>query len=229
MTSPQTETKHNVMIVEDQSTIRRMISLFVGAIPGFKTVAEASDIEQALALQAQHRPDVVVLDWMLATGFGLDFLRRLPASGRPRVLVFSANTTDLAVDEALGAGANGFIEKTGSIEEFTAALKAVAAGQTFLSPSIAAAVRRIGSNRTTTPSGLSVREREVLRFVAEGLSSKEIADRLGLSVRTIENHRAAISRATGLRSSAQLALHALRLGLVELPQGGRGMGAGELK
>ena len=92
------------------------------------------------------------------------------------------------------------------------------AGQTYLGPAIARGVRRLVSNPESAAlaSDLSPREREVLRLLAEGLSSKEIAESLGLSVRTVENHRANITRRTGLRSVAQLTLHAVRLGLVEV-------------
>lgn len=156
---------------------------------------------------------------MLLGNSGLDFIRQVRIDPPPYVLVFSANTTDIAVREALGAGARGYIEKTASFAEFTQALVTIAEGQTFLGPEIARAVQRLVSNpeKPDANMDISVRERDVLRYVAEGLSSKQIADVLGLSVRTVENHRASICRRTGLRSVAQLTLHAVRLGLVNSP------------
>jgi DNA-binding NarL/FixJ family response regulator len=188
-------------------------------MPGFTVVAEAGSVADALRAADETTPDVVILDWMLTEGIGLDFLRQVRSDPPPQVLVFSANTTELAVREALGAGARGYIEKMASFSEFTAALTAVAAGETYIGPAITQTMRRIIANpeRTHADSELSVRERDVLRFLAEGLSSKEIAERLGLSSRTVENHRASISRRTGLRSVAQLTLYAVRLGLVSLP------------
>lgn len=211
--------KIGVMIVEDQTAIRHMLAAFVAAMPGFTVVGEAGDVQEALRIAEQCRPRVVVLDWMLLGGVGLDFLRAMRVDPSPYVLVFSANTTELAVREALAAGAQGYIEKTASFTEFTQALKAVSGGRTYLGPEVSKTVQRIVANpeKAEVNPELSVRERDVLRFVAEGLSSKEIAECLGLSVRTVENHRASITRRTGLRSVAQLTLHAVRLGLIPMP------------
>lgn len=218
-TDPSAPTKLGVLIVEDQTAIRNLLAAYIAALPGFSVVGEAGGVEDALRIAHEKKPAVVVLDWMLLGGLGLDFLRRVRVEPPPRVLVFSANTTELAVREALAAGATGYIEKTASFGEFTTALQAVATGRTYLGPAIARAVQRIVSNpeKVETSVELSVREREVLRFIAEGLSSKEIGERLGISVRTVENHRASITRRTGLRSIAQLTLHAVRLGLIEVP------------
>lgn len=211
-----------VLIVEDQTAIGQMLATFISAMPGFTTVGQANNVDEALQLTQDRKPRIVVLDWMLTGGTGLDYLRQLRSDPKPAVLVFSANTTQMAVREALAAGAQGYIEKTASFSEFTQALQAIAAGKTFLGPAIAREVQRIVSNpdQTTSDLEISVRERDVLRYVAQGLSSKEIADVLGLSTRTVENHRASISRRTGLRSVAQLTLHAVRLGLVEPPATG---------
>lgn len=207
------------MIVEDQTAIRHMLAAFVAAMPGFAVVGEAGDVPEALRIAEKCRPRVVVLDWMLLGGVGLDFLRALRIDPAPHVLVFSANTTELAVREALAAGAQGYIEKTASFTEFTQALQAVSGGRTYLGPEVSKTVQRLVANpeKAEINPELSVRERDVLRFVAEGLSSKEIAECLGLSVRTVENHRASITRRTGLRSVAQLTLHAVRLGLIPMP------------
>ncbi|HVU36299.1 MAG TPA: response regulator transcription factor [Opitutaceae bacterium] len=210
-----------VMVVEDQTAIREMLVAYIGATSGFTVVGEAGSVAEALRVSDACRPDVVVLDWMLLGGMGLDFLRQVRTDPPARVLVFSANTTELAVREALSAGASGYVEKTASFTEFKAALSAVASGQTYLGPALAGTVQRIAGDpeRLRLHTELSARERDVLRGMAAGQSSKEIAAELGLSVRTVENHRASIVRRTGLRSIAQLTLHAVRLGLVELPAG----------
>jgi DNA-binding NarL/FixJ family response regulator len=211
------DAKTTVMVVEDQTAIRHMLATFLGAMPGFTVVAEAGDVAEALEMAARHRPQVIILDWMLGGAMGLEFLRSTRIDPPPRVLVFSANTTELAIREALSAGACGYIEKTASFTEFTTAVKAVAEGRTYMGPAVGRAVQRMISN-PSRPDGsteLSPRERDVLRLVAVGLSSKEIATRLGLSVRTVENHRGNMARRTGLHSVAQLTLHAVRLGLVE--------------
>lgn len=212
------------MIVEDQTAIRQLLTSFVAAMPEFTVVGQAGDVDEALRVAQASRPRVVVLDWMLLSGLGLEFLRSVRIDPPPYVLVFSANTTDLAVREALAAGATGYIEKTANFSDFTAALRAVAQGKAWLGPAVTRALQRRASIETDRPepssTTLSPRERDVLRFLAEGLSSKEIARRLSLSVRTVENHRASIVRRTGLHSVAQLTLHAVRLGLVEVPSAG---------
>ncbi len=213
----------SVMIVEDQIAIRQLLAQYVAASPGFSVVAEASDAEEALRLAAQHRPQVVVLDWVLSKGTGLRFLREgLQGEHPPRVLVFSGNTTDLAVREALSNGAKGYLEKTAKFSEFTAALSAMAEGKVYLSDAVAKAVHRMSCQAEPgeTKAALSEREIEVLRSLAQGMASKEIAMRLGISIRTVGNHRARISRKTGLGSIAQLTLHAVRLGLMEEPVAG---------
>lgn len=211
--------KVGVLVVEDQTAIREMLVAYIAAMPEFCVVGGAGDVAEALRIAEKTRPQVVVLDWMLLGGMGLDFLRQTHWHPPPNVLVFSANTTDLAIREALSAGAKGYVEKTASFAEFRAALAAVASGETYVGPVIANAVRRIASapDQGRIKPGLSPRERDVLRGVATGKSSKEIADELGLSVRTVENHRARITRRTGFRSTAQLTLHAVRLGLIDPP------------
>ena len=209
-----------VMIVEDQTAIRQLLAQFVSASPGFAVVAEASTAEEALRLAEEHRPQVVVLDWILPNGTGLKYLRDgLGGAQPPRVLVFSGSTTDLSVREALSNGAKGYLEKTAKFAEFSAAMCAMAEGKVYLSPEVALAVHRMschpGANGVTV--ALSARELEVLKGLAEGGSSKEIAIRLGISIRTVGNHRARIAQKTGLGSVAQLTLHAVRLGLVDGP------------
>jgi DNA-binding NarL/FixJ family response regulator len=215
-----TQSTVRVMIVEDQTAIRQLLAQFLAASPGFTVVAQASDAAEALRLAAEHQPQVVVLDWMLPNGSGLDFLRHgLGGQRPPRVLVFSASATDLAVRDALTHGAKGYLEKTADFSEFTDAMRAMADGKVYLSDTVARVVHRIAceARPTGTDTSLTEREIEVLACVAEGLSSKEIANRLDVSVRTVGNHRSRISAKTGLTSIAQLTLHAVRLGLVAEP------------
>lgn len=222
--------KIRVLLVEDQTAIRQMLAAFVAAQPGFEIVGETATCQETLSVIETLKPDVVVLDWMLPDGTGQDVLaaiRRVRIS--PAVLVFSANTTDLAVRTALSYGARGYIEKTASFEDFTQALKQVAAGQVYLGTVVSTVVHRlVRSPQTFTPtSQLSSRETDILRHVAEGLSSKEIAALLNISVRTVDNHRAAVTKKTGLRSVAQLTLYAYELGLVSLPGSRRPSGTAE--
>ena len=209
-----------VLIVEDQMVIRELLAQFLETSPCFSVVGQAADVDEALRLTTEHRPQIVVLDWMLANGTGLRFLREgLSGPQPPRVLVFSGSASDLAIREALSNGAKGFLEKTSNLAEFIEAMRAMSEGRVYLSAAVAMSVHRMSGQ----PSGgaasaeLSECEREVLRCMAEGLPSKAIAARLGISIRTVGNHRGRISQKTGLSSIAQLTLHAMRLGLLGAP------------
>jgi DNA-binding NarL/FixJ family response regulator len=209
-----------VMIVDDHASVRQLLSFYLTKDTGFSIVAEAADTDEALRLGALHRPQVVVLDWMLRGGTGLKYLREgLSGENPPRVLVFSSDTSDGAVRDALNNGAKGYLEKTAALSEFTAAITAVAEGRVYLSAEIEQAVHRMSCQPQTmeVTSELSDREVEVLKLVAEGMSSKDIATLLGISVRTVGSHRARISQKTGLTSIAQFTLHAVRLGLTQQP------------
>jgi len=212
------DTPVSVMIVEDQTAIRQLLARYISSTPGYQVVAEASDIDEALRLAAQHHPKIVVLDWMLPSGTGLKFLREgLGGAEPPRVLIFSGNTSDAAVREALSNGAKGYLEKCAEFGEFNEAMRAMTEGRVYLSADIAEAVHRMSCHPEPGEfkAELSDRELEVLRAVAEGHSSKEIAERLGISIRTVGTHRARITQKTGLGSIAQLTMHAVRLGLMD--------------
>ena len=223
-------TKIGVMIVEDQTAMREMLALVVANLPGFEVVAEAGEVGEALRLAKERQPHVIVLDWLLqGNGTGLDFLRGLKEGARPaHVLVFSATSSEYVVREALTNGAKGYIEKTASIAEFTTALRAVAEGGVHFGPTVSETMQRLVRRPDTGEANmtLSTRECEVLRLIAAGYGSKEIATRLGLSVRTVDNHRANISHKTDLHSIALLTLHAVQLGLVSgtVHRGSGGMG-----
>lgn len=214
--SPVSDT-FSVMIVEDQTAIRQLLAQYIATVPGFSVVAEAADVEDALRLANERRPQIVVLDWVLTGGTALKFLREgLGGEKPPRVLVFSGNTTDLALREAFNHGAKGFLEKTASFTEFTDALRAMKEERVYMSPTVMRAVHRISSRvePVDAPTALSAREIQVLRFLAEGMTSKVIAAKLGISVRTVGNHRLRIAQKTGHDSIAQMTLHAARLGLL---------------
>ncbi len=210
----------SVMMVEDPATTHELLAQFLAASPDFSLVAEASNADDALRLAAEHRPQVVVLDWVMANGTGLKFLREgLGGARPPRVLVVSGTTTDLAVREALSNGAKGYLEKTANFSEFAEAMRAMADGKVYLSGEVAKAVHRMSgrSEPAAMAATLSALELAVLKDLAEGCSSREIGLRLGISVRTVGNHRARLTQKTGLGTIAQLTLHAVRLGLVDGP------------
>lgn len=205
----------NVLLLEDQIAIRQMMATLIAYVPGFRVVAQASGVPEALRLTELHRPDIVVLDLMLVEESGLSYLTAIEEwSVRPNVLVFSANTSRHAVQEAISHGAVGFIEKTSGFSDFTAALQAVGAGRAYLGPTISNVISGIVRSPGPDLSGITPRELEILRMVAEGMSSKSIGLRLGISARTVHSHRASLIRKTGLHSVAELTRFACEHGVL---------------
>jgi DNA-binding NarL/FixJ family response regulator len=210
-----------VLIVEDQVAIGEMLAVLVERLPGFEVVGRAATVGEATTLVRDSWPDIVILDWMFPGGGGAEFLARMRRDAQhTRVLVFSATTSPHAVNDALTNGAKGFVEKGASVAVLTEAIQAVAADRVYFGPAVARTVNGLVQTRAGSAGGLTPREREVLKAVAEGLPSKAIATRLNMSVKTVSNHRAQISEKTGLHSIAQLTMHAVRLGLIPSPSDG---------
>ncbi len=215
---PFPDKRYRVLIVEDHASIREMLAMLLRALPEFELVGQAGTLAEAKQLAGELRPDVVVLDWMFPGGSGAEFLTQLKMEARlTEVLVYSATASAHAVREALMGGAKGFVEKGAGMAELTDAIRAVAAGRVYFGPAIARVVEGLVRRRTQETTLLSEREREVLGLLAEGLPSREIAARLNVSVKTVNNVRSNVAAKTGLHSIAQLTMHAARLGLIPGP------------
>jgi DNA-binding NarL/FixJ family response regulator len=161
---------------------------------------------------------VIVLDAKLPGLNGVDLLRRLnKVLTNLRVLVFSGHENPVLVREMLEAGAHGFVEKTAGLFEFKKGLETVANGGTYFGPSVAALLRNVVANPSASSSSdfLTDREREVLQLVAESYSTKEIAVKLGISVKTVDNHRTNLMRKLNLHDVASLTRYALEIGLIQ--------------
>jgi DNA-binding NarL/FixJ family response regulator len=178
--------------------------------PRVQLVGESGDGEEALSLARRLKPDVVLVDIQVPGLDGFQLTQRLrqelPAA---KVLIVSMHRESERVVEALRLGANGFLSKAQAITELAVALEAVMSGAVYLAPGAAA------QGREQPPAALSRREQEVLVLVAEGLASKEIAQRLGIRVRTLEAHREKLRGKLQLRSVAELTRYALAHGLLE--------------
>lgn len=219
--SPDTRTKPatRVVIVDDHVLFREMLTTVVNAIGGLNVVGWACNEREAIALCWREHPDLIVLDLMLPGSQGLGTLERLKeVCPSARILIFSGNLTPGLIRQVLAAGSHSLVGKGATLDEFRNALKAVAAGNTYYSPEIAAEIRSL----VVTPSSsgtvrLSAREEAVLVCLARGMSSREIARQLGLSPHTVANHRSRLMRKLGLHRVAQLSLYAASRGLLELP------------
>jgi len=216
----------SVVLVDDHKIVRDGLRSMLAKVEGIDVVGEADDGRAALIVVGELTPDVVVMDIGMRDMNGIEATREL-LRARPDlgVIALSMHSDQRYVSEMLAAGASGYLLKDSAFDELAAAIRAVAAGQRYLSPSVAGVVlddyvRRMAGNADApaAPSvrGLSRRELEVLQLIGEGLSTKEIAARLHLSVKTIETHRRQIMEKLGIFNIAGLIKYALREGLTTL-------------
>jgi DNA-binding NarL/FixJ family response regulator len=207
-----------LVIIEDQTAIREMLVEILRLDANYQLVGEAGDGQSAVQLCLDTNPDLCVLDAKLPGLNGVDILRRIGKKlPHMRVLVFSGHENPVLVREMLEAGAHGFVEKTAGLFEFKKGLETVANGGTYFGPAVAALLRNVVANPATSnaPDFLTVREREILQLVAESHSTKEIAAKLGISVKTVDNHRTNLMRKLNLHDVASLTRYALEVGLIE--------------
>jgi DNA-binding NarL/FixJ family response regulator len=207
------------MVVDDHPLWRDAVARDL-AEAGFDVVATAGDGAATLRRVAATRPDVLLLDLQLPDMSGVDVARHLALDPHgPHVLVLSASGEQADVLEAVKAGATGYLVKSASREELLAAVRATAAGQTVFTPGLAGLV--LGEFRRQDATGtapgdagrLTARETEVLRMIAKGLTARQIAERLVLSHRTVQNHTQNILGKLHMNNRAQLVRFALENGL----------------
>ena len=212
-----------VVIVDDHAMIVELISEIFAHWNGFKVVGRASSCSEALVICKREKPDFVILDLGLPDASGLEVLKELKTLlPGVHVLIFSGNLSDRLIKQALVAGADGIISKATATAELKTAIQSVSSGRVYLCNQTSETVRQLVRTPVlpvTAQPALSKREQTVLRLVASGLSSKEIAAKLGLSCYTVNNFRAKLSKKTGLHRAAQLSLYAARIGLIGEPAG----------
>lgn len=213
-----------VLLIDDHTLVRAGLRTLLEGMAGIEVVGEASDAYDGLALIGKHAPHVVLMDVMMPGLNGLDATERITKDWpNTRVLILSMNSTEEYVLRAMRAGAAGYLLKNVSPKEFELAVKAVARGETYLSSAVSRHViegylERVGGEKCAiTPlERLSPRQREVLQLIAEGNSTKEIAIRLNLSVKTVDMHRGHLMDQLGIHDVAGLVRFAIRTGLVSL-------------
>ena len=214
-----------ILIADDHAIIRNGLRALL-ASDGNPELIEADNGRTAVALAAERRPDVIIMDLMMPDLNGIDAIRQIRRNDPgANIVALSARTDERTVRETLEAGASAFVAKESAYEELATAVKAVSEGKAFLSPRISGGL--IDSlRRDAEPAGgeawgarrarLSGREREVLQLTAEGLSMKEIAVRLQVSVKTVETHRRQLMEKLNIHSVAELTKHAIREGLTSI-------------
>ena len=210
-----------VLLADDHTLIRAGLRMVVVSQPDFTVVGEASDGREAVALAEQLKPDVVVMDIGMPSLNGIEACRQihdsLPGS---QVIMLSMHSDEGYVLRALKAGAKGYMLKDSAEADLASAIRAVRAGKSFFSPAVSKILledymrklKRTGAEDSFDL--LSPREREVLQLVAEGKSSKEVANLLSLSVYTVETHRAKLMQKLNLHNIPELILYAVRKGVI---------------
>jgi len=209
-----------IVLVEDHQIVRQGIKMLLATEPDCRIVGETGDGLEAVQLIERLRPNVAVLDLMLPGIGGLEIAREVKArSPQTRLVVLSMHSNEAYVLEALRAGALAYVLKESSSNDLVYAIREALAGRYYLSPplserSIVTYLEKARAGASSIYEALTPREREVLKLIAEGYSSPEIAERLVLSPRTVETHRANIMRKLELRSTADLIRYAIRHGII---------------
>ena len=209
-----------VLLADDHAMVRRGLRLILDAEPDLSVVAEAGDGAEAVEQALRHDIDLAVLDITMPLRTGLQAAREI-ARRRPdtRILILSMHDNEEYLFEALGVGAAGYVLKSAVDTDLVNACRAALRGEAFLYPAAVNALIRSHLERTRDEGGpfdpLSPREAEVVKLIAEGLSSREIADVLVISPKTVERHRSNVLEKLGLRDRVDLTRYAIRRGLVE--------------
>ena len=205
----------DVVLVDDHAVVREGYRRLLERAAGLIVVGEAASMAEAMRLDAELKPDVIVLDIALPGVSGIEVLRRLVAHrSEAKVLMFSMYQDGIYATHAMNAGARGYLSKASAPDLLVSAVRVVADGGQYISPDVERAMTTQSNSAVQLAQTLSVRELEVLRLLAQGFAADEIAVRLGLSPKTAANHQSSIKHKLGAGSALQLILIAQQFGLI---------------
>lgn len=203
----------SIVLADDHTVVRRALRVLLEEEDGFEVVAEAEDADGAIRYVRGHKPDVLILDLNMP---GRPSLEAIPdiqeASPETKIVVLTMQKEPAFARQALQLGVLGYVLKEAADDELVQAVRRASAGETYLQPALGA---KLASEPESTTNDLSERETDVLRLIALGHTNAEIAEKLYISVRTVETHRAHIQQKLGVSSRAELVQSALSRGLVE--------------
>jgi len=210
-----------VYVVEDQTILRDLIIRLLESYPDIEIVGSTGDGQEAVDEITKTSPDILILDIMLPNLNGIELLRQVrKGPHKPRVLVFSAFPSKSTVKKLLEAGIDGFVEKDANLQDLEVAVEKIVAGQTHFGLRIVDIMREIMINPSQNDSldSLTARERQILQLIAESCTSKEIAAKLDISVKTADTHRANLMKKLDVHDVAGLTRQAIAFGLINPPQ-----------
>lgn len=212
-----------VVIADDHELVRQGIRMLLETDASIQVIGEARNGRAAIAMAKDQHPDVVLMDLSMPDMNGIDAIQHLhEEDASQKAIAFSMHVTKEFVSRALGAGAKGYVVKDCAVQELLSAIHTVAGGSVYLSPKISSVIAQdYYESRSVEPAGepdsaLSSRETGVLQLITEGNNTKEIAAALGVSIKTVESHRANLMKKLNCHTIAELIKYAIRVGIAEL-------------
>ena len=210
-----------VLLADDHKLVRAGIRSLLARLPDVEVIAEASDGREAIQFVEKNEPQIVLMDLAMPELNGLEATQHLTRTfPKVRVIILSIYADEEHVYQALCAGAAGYLLKGAATEELELAIRSVARGETYLSPPVSKPVIMEYIRRTNagvhSRERLSPRQTQILKLIAEGKTTKQVALELAISVKTVESHRSALMMRVGVRDVAGLVRYAVRIGLVDL-------------
>jgi len=214
--------KIKILVVDDHAIVREGVRMILAKEGDLEVVGEAGDGQQALDLTERAQPDVVIMDISMPGMGGIEATQTIRAKHpEVQVLALTMHEDESYVFQLLRAGAAGYVLKRAAAQDLVQAVRAAAKGEAFLYPSVARKVvedylRRVESGEERQRyDGLTTREKEILTLIAQGLSNQQIAEKLFISIKTVQTHRAHILEKLGLHDRTELVRYAIRKGLIE--------------
>lgn len=208
--------RHRVLLIDSHVSTCELISAFLSKEGRLLIAAEAPSISDGLNCYRQYEPDMVISELEFLEGDSLEMLK-IMREEKPslKVVIYTGSTNQTLIGDCIRLEAQGFVHKTDSLLQLSQTIAMVAQGQTCFSPYVNSVLQQRRAQSVSAAS-LTTKERLILQLVGKGLSSKEVAEKLSLSKKTIEHYRQTLMRKVGVHSTTALVLHAVKLGLVQL-------------